>query len=221
LIVVPIVSKHFNDAVADIKQANSLADTIELRLDFLSELNETILEELIRACELPVIVTNRKKPDVLGFSEMERFFLMRKAIDFGASFIDVELESEKKLIESIRNYKGKAKLIVSFHDFSSTPPREILQSILKKEVATGADILKIVTTAKTASDAEAVFGLIPAAKNQGKEIIVFCMGELGKQSRIDCIAKGSLFTYASLDKNKQSAPGQLTVKEMRKALRLD
>jgi 3-dehydroquinate dehydratase len=47
------------------------------------------------------------------------------------------------------------------------------------------------------------------------------MGELGKQSRIDCIAKGSLFTYASLDKNKQSAPGQLTVKEMRKALRLD
>ena len=221
MIAIPITAKSVDEALDDIKQANRLADIIELRLDLLEQLNETILQELIQECSRPVIATNRKKTEPEEFGQIERFFLLRKAIDFGAAFIDLELETDKRFIGNILNYKNQASLIVSHHDFAGTPPRETLESILKKQISTGADIVKIATLARSQKDNETVLGLIPIARNFGKPMIAFCMGEAGKQSRIDCLAKGSFLTYACLEKGKESALGQLTIKEMRKALRLD
>jgi 3-dehydroquinate dehydratase-1 len=41
------------------------------------------------------------------------------------------------------------------------------------------------------------------------------MGEKGKISRIFSPFLGAAWTYASLDKNKLSAPGQLAVRELK------
>lgn len=223
MIAVPIVAKTVEQALSDIGEANALADVIELRLDFLGELTETALEELINACKRPVIVSNLKKQEPIpeDFGEIERFFLFRKAIDYGAAYIETDFESEKNFLQSILNYRKRTRLIVSYHDFSGTAPRETLESVLKKQIATGADIVKIATAARSKKDNDIVLGLIPLAKRLGKDMIAYCMGEAGRQSAVDCVAKGSFLTYACLKKGKESAPGQMTIGEMRKALRLD
>jgi 3-dehydroquinate dehydratase len=48
-----------------------------------------------------------------------------------------------------------------------------------------------------------------------QKIVTFCMGEKGKMSRIFAPLMGVVWTYASLNKNRASAPGQLTVYEMK------
>lgn len=60
-----------------------------------------------------------------------------------------------------------------------------------------------------------VLALIPYAIKRGQAIVTFCMGEKGKMSRIFSPLMGAAWTYASLGRRRASAPGQLTVKEMR------
>ena len=82
-------------------------------------------------------------------------------------------------------------------------------------VRLGADVIKIVSFARSWEDNLSVLSLIPLAKARKKEIVAFCMGEKGKLSRIFSPFLGAAWTYASLNKVKASAPGQMTVKEIK------
>ena len=50
----------------------------------------------------------------------------------------------------------------------------------------------------------------------GARLISFAMGHLGFISRVLCPLVGGDFTYASIEKGKESAPGQITVQELTK-----
>jgi cytidylate kinase len=49
-------------------------------------------------------------------------------------------------------------------------------------------------------------------------LIAFCMGEAGKNSRLECLKAGSPYTYAALSEEEAAAPGQWPVEEMKKAV---
>ncbi len=219
MIAVPITAETVEAALVDIRKANSKADAIELRLDFLRELNETILKELLQECKKPVIVTFRNKNYGASIECTERMFLLKKAIDFNADYIDLDFDTEKEFINEIAEKKGNTKIILSHHDFNETLPLhsllQLLQSMLSIEAA---DVLKIVTYAKDEKDNDTIFALIRAAKAFGKPIIAFCMGPKGRKSRIESIKMGAFLTFASLGRGKESAAGQLTVAEMQEEL---
>ena len=48
--------------------------------------------------------------------------------------------------------------------------------------------------------------------------MAFCMGEEGRQSRMECLRKGSPYTYAALTEEEAAAPGQWPTDEMLKAV---
>jgi 3-dehydroquinate dehydratase type I len=79
----------------------------------------------------------------------------------------------------------------------------------------GADVVKIVPFARSWEDNLNILSLIPLAKEKKQKIVAFCMGEKGKISRIFSPFLGAAWTYASLSQSKVSAPGQLTVRELR------
>ena len=62
--------------------------------------------------------------------------------------------------------------------------------------------------------------LIPYARQKGQAIIAFCMGKPGKISRIMAPLLGSFISYASLEPEEASAPGQLTIQQMRLICRI-
>jgi 3-dehydroquinate dehydratase type I len=101
-----------------------------------------------------------------------------------------------------------------------TPGLKTLRKKMIDGYKAGADIVKIVTFAKKMEDNLKVLGLIPYAQKKGLKIIAFCMGEKGKISRIMAPMLGSYLTYASLDKGEESAPGQMTVEEIKQVLRI-
>ena len=105
-------------------------------------------------------------------------------------------------------------VIRSYHDFTGTPSREKLAETVSQCREFGAEVVKIVTTAQCEADVQTVLSLY----EDFDRLIAFCMGEAGRQSRLDCLAKGAPYTYAALTEDEATAPGQWSTASMKKAL---
>ena len=219
MIAVPIVSETLDNALSQIETANNKADIIELRLDFISDVTESTLEELLEKCKKPVIVTFREKNFGATVEATERMFILQKAIELGADFIDLDFETDHDFVKETAKSKGGTKRILSYHNFNATPS---LPDLLKKAESMLSlcqpDVLKLVTFANSESDNDTILGLIHALKKTDKKVIAFCMGPKGIRSRKECIKLGGFLTFASLGEGSESAEGQIPVDELRKEL---
>lgn len=141
-----------------------------------------------------------------GMSEEKRRRLLLSAIGAGAAFVDIELESETRFKEQIVRAARSAvcRVIVSYHNFDKTPPRADLEKTIELAFASGADIAKIACRVRARRDSARLLGLLDI----GRPLIVVGMGSKGGLTRIAAPLLGSLFTYASLGKGKETAEGQ-------------
>lgn len=198
------------------KAENQHADFIEVRLDSLKRHNQ--LHDIAHCSSTPLIATNRStkcQGKFLG-SETERKKILLDAARNSFEYVDIEL-STPKLKDTTSNLREMgAKPIVSFHDFNETPGSPQLNKILKKEIASGADVCKIVTTAKLIEDNLTVLDFVSKACKNAR-MVCFTMGERGKPSRLLSPVFGAFFTIASLESGRKTAHGQLTIQEMRSA----
>jgi 3-dehydroquinate dehydratase type I len=213
-VCIPIVETTVEKALIAIREAYRWADLIELRADYLKRGK---LAPLLENREKPFIVTHRRKEEGGKYKggERERLNVLQEAINLRADYIDVELATERSSLQGLIRNKRGTQIIVSFHDFRRTPSLKELQKRFDLMVRLGADVIKIVSFARSWEDNLSILSLIPLAKARRQEIVAFCMGEKGKLSRIFSPFLGAAWTYASLNKGRASAPGQLTVRELR------
>lgn len=213
-VCIPIVEMTVEKALRAIKKADRMADLIELRVDYLKEFE---LEHLLSGGKKPFIVTNRREEEGGKYkgNERKRLSILKEAIHLATEYVDVEMRSERLLLHALIENRRKTRIILSFHDFHRTPSQKELQRLFDRMTRLGTDVVKIVTFARSWEDNLNVLSLIAYARERKQEIVTFCMGEKGKISRIIAPLIGASWTYASLNKNRPSAPGQLTVREMR------
>ena len=167
-----------------------LVDLFEVRIDHIGE----SWRELVRQLGRPWIACNRH-PDEGGKwkeSEQRRTGELLKAVELGAGIVDLELRTEnlEKIIPVI---KKRAKCLLSLHDLEKTPPLDELKAIVRRQLAAGADICKVITTGRDFTDNLTVLQLIgefPEIK-----IVSFAMGPPGHISRVLCPLLGGDFTY--------------------------
>lgn len=221
MICVPIAAARTEEAVEKMRRASPLTDVIELRIDRIPGAD---LKRLLAARSNPVIVTNRSRQEGGGFTgtEEERVELLREAVRLGADYVDIEAAADPVLKKGLKEtlIGSSAQLIVSWHDFSGTPPAEFLRAKLSACMADTPAIVKIVTHAAVTADCLRLLELIPYARQRNQAIIAFCMGKPGKISRIMAPMLGSAISYASLEAEEASAPGQLTIRQMREICRM-
>ena len=193
-----------------IKEIEPLVDLFEVRIDLIGD----DWPEVARNLNKPWIACNRLAADGGGWEKDEagRIDALLKAIELGAEIVDIEL-STKGLADVVALIKKKAKCLVSSHDLSGTPSLDSLKEIVERQAAAGADICKIVTTANSFDDNLKALQLITAFPKE--KIVSFAMGPLGSVSRILCPLVGGYFTYASMEEGKESAYGQIAVKDLR------
>jgi 3-dehydroquinate dehydratase type I len=219
VICIPITAERTGAAIEMMERATPMADLVEFRID---RMRNPEMERLLGVRRTPVIVTNRRKDEGGGFSgtEEERVAFLVSAARLGADYVDIETETAPALKEELRRVCacGKTKRIASWHDFSGTPPAAFLKRKLAACMADGPDIVKIVTHAGEAADGLRILELIPYARQRGQAVIAFCMGETGRISRIMAPLLGSAISYAPLEPEEASAPGQLTARRMREIL---
>jgi len=218
-ICVPVVETTVNRARSKYLRAARKGLWTELRLDYLER---PALKRLFRTHPGPVIATNRPAAEGGQWtgSEADRRGLLEEALALGADFLDVELAADPTWRQEIYQRRGQAKLILSWHDFSGTPEMERLADLLQEMLAQDADVLKMVALAQQAEDNLHLLSLISAARAAGREIIAFCMGPAGMWSRVVAPLLGSFLTFAPFSKKGASAPGQLTVNEVKRLWRM-
>lgn len=187
------------------------AGLVELRLDWLSHAPD--LSRLLKDRPTPVVITCRRDCDKGRWrgSEDQRQTLIRSAIVAGVEYVDLEEDIATK----IRRY-GQTQRIISHHNFEETPLN--LEEIHERMSKLDPDIIKIVTMAHTPADSIRMLRLVSQSK---VPTVGFCMGELGVFSRILTGKYGAPFTYATFNKDRELAPGQLSYDEMRRIYRYD
>jgi len=119
-----------------------------------------------------------------GRSETKRLHLLLTAIQSGAAFVDVELETDVRFRERIIRAELERTIALSF--------------------ASGADIVKVACLVRTRRDNARLLGLLDA----GLSLIVVGMGRKGRLTRIAAPLLGSAFTYASIVGGRETADGQ-------------
>lgn len=231
MICIPVTSPVKKDALHAIEKSCRFADLIELRMDLIGKGN---LAELISAVRnhsdsVQVIVTCRKKEEAALTgkqasvknavkSKEEKMALLKEAIELAADFIDIELAEGSEAINELKAFAakkgGKTNLIVSCHNLEETPALVKLKEIFHQCVKFKPSIVKIVTTARNIEDNLITLNLISFARERSQKIISLCMGEKGGISRAIAPFMGSYLSFATLEREGRSAPGQYTVHEM-------
>ena len=230
-LAVPIAAKDLDHARRQIKAALTAgAEILELRTDYLQnltiELAKKIIAEAQNATEqsLPVIVTCRdqKQGGVEPYPEQLRIEILAEAVRNGCDFIDCEYDNflfaeVQDKIKAALAESSKTRLILSAHDFKYRfeDINRLYQDILK---VCPTAIPKLVCTANHINDCFEAFDLL---HNSSGDSIVFCMGAAGLVSRIIAKKLGSFVTFASINEEAATAPGQLTIEQLKGLYRYD
>jgi len=206
----------------------------EIRLDR-CPLSMEDIEELFSTSDVPLVATCRisevrkrivaanpdmddRKIDTRAVQEAESELIT--AIHSGAAFVDLEIEAPAMMSKRLRREtrENGTVYVRSYHDYNGTDSAEALKALTEKCFAIGADIAKIVTTAQGDDDQvnASVTRLLSLYDTfDPAKLIAFAMGEQGRDSRIQCLAKGAPYTYAALNQSEAVAPGQMTTARMK------
>ncbi|XP_040385193.1 bifunctional 3-dehydroquinate dehydratase/shikimate dehydrogenase, chloroplastic-like isoform X2 [Oryza brachyantha] len=217
LLCVPATARAPREMAAEAAAAAALgADVAELRLDRLSGFapRRDLPVLLAQPRPLPALVTYRPKWEGGEYEgdDEPRFEALLLAMEMGAEYVDIELKVADKFMKLISGKKPETcKLIVSSHNFENTPSAEELGNLVAQIQATGADIVKIATTATEIVDVAKMFQTLVHCQ---VPIIGLVMNDRGFISRVICPKFGGYLTFASLEKGKESALAQPTITDL-------
>jgi 3-dehydroquinate dehydratase/shikimate dehydrogenase len=212
-ICVSVCAETADETIKQIKRAEELADIIEIRFDCLntSEIKKVWNSSVSDKEE---IYTFRPKEQGgkrdLSKNERLEFWQSGNVTDW------VDFEMDLYEMNAVWNHRN---IICSHHDFIGVT--ENLDKVFDKMKATNAqlnnannDVLKIAVFADDITDSLTVWKLLERTKKDNTEIIPIAMGEAGKWTRILGLAYGAFMTYASLDAGQETAPGQVSAKDL-------
>jgi 3-dehydroquinate dehydratase/shikimate dehydrogenase len=230
-LAVPIAAEDLDEARVQVKAAvGAGAEILELRVDYLENLTIDLIKKLItetkNAAEqsVPLIVTCRdfKQGGAKPYPEQLRIDILAEAVRSGCDFIDCECENflsapAQETLKPVLAENPKTRLILSAHSFESRfeDIGRLYQNILK---VCPTAIPKLVYAANHINDCFEAFDLL---HNTSGDSIIFCMGAAGLISRIIAKKLGSFVTFASIDAEAATAPGQLTIEQIKELYRYD
>ncbi len=208
------------------------AEMIELRLDYLREWDgDSIRAVMVKAGQFEgqVIATCRLSAEGGQYDgeESRRISLMELAAHHGADYLDLEYEAWRQSAElrgrigplckaNADARRAPIKLILSRHDFDGTPadPDAILTEMAREPC----QVVKLACKAKTIIDSLRMLEALRDSAGK-RATIALSMGETGVLVRVLAGKFGGMLTFASIEAGKESAPGQLTLSQMRSLYR--
>jgi len=206
-ICISVCAKTTDELLRKIASAEKIGDMIELRFDCLKkEEIQTALKEISsNKFKKPFLITFRPKNQG-GYKNLtddirNKFWsIIFKEIPKNVLYVDLEYDLDKT------SPSQEPKVIRSFHDFEGT------QKNLEKFLSSGNEISKIAIQSSAITDSLAVWKLLEIAKET--KLVPIAMGEAGKWTRILGLAYGSPIIYSSLEAGIETAPGQISAKDL-------
>ncbi|HOW19819.1 MAG TPA: type I 3-dehydroquinate dehydratase, partial [Phycisphaerae bacterium] len=196
LLIVPVTAGTFEQAKADLLRAKAAgADMVELRLDCMAGFAEADLAALRQAAgeDVRLLMTPRGREEggaSWGIHDPERLTRLCAAAPY-AEVVDAELaaweagaESRDLVARAVsrmpRGTPGRARLILSAHDFTQRPAA-LCRIVARMNEIAECDVAKVVFHARHISECFELFDLM---RGNPKPVIAIAMGEAGLITRI-------------------------------------
>jgi len=194
---------------------------LEFRLDYLekpragAEAIRTFLDDFP---DTLILATCRRHQNHGKFNGSidDQLAVLDLAVRHGAQAVDVEIETAEPAAERLAQFRGRAVVIVSYHNYEATPP---LDTVVKRVMRVSADVYKIVTMARKPSDNMRVLAAAKVLPRQ--QITVLAMGEMGFPTRVLAPVFGAAFTYAAPMYAEGTAAGQVSARSLRSLYRVE
>jgi 3-dehydroquinate dehydratase type I len=145
--------------------------------------------------------------------------MLETAAEMGFDFVDVDADRPDALSLRRKIERNGTKAIVSTHALASGARYSLLTNILKQHQKLRPDVSKIVTAARGASDNLVLLDFVKE-KSRNLQLVAFAVGNGGRLSRVLSPVFGAYFTIGSLEAGRETAPGQLTVDEIRETWKM-
>ena len=203
------------------REAEAGETFLEFRLDYLPDPcrgADVIRGFLDKYPDCILVATCRRHQNRGKFngSIEEQLAVLDRAVRNGAHAIDVEIETAEVAPERLSQFRGRAQVILSYHNFEATPP---MDTIVNRMLRVTADAYKVVTTARKPSDNVRV---LSAAKALPKHrMVVLAMGELGFPTRVLSPVFGGIYSYAAPLYAEGTAAGQVSSRYLRHLYRVE
>jgi 3-dehydroquinate dehydratase / shikimate dehydrogenase len=219
------IALGFPDAQKLVEHARLEADAgesfFEFRLDYLAapESGIAAIRKFLAAhsdCSILATCRRHQNHGKYNGSVEEQIRILNAAVDAGACAVDIEIESAENVAAHLDTFRGKARVILSYHNYDGTPSPEV---VLRRMTRIPADAYKIVTTARKPSDNYRVLSLLKS--NPRTPLIVLSMGETGFPTRVLSTAWGGLFTYAAPNAAEGTSAGQVSARHLRNLYRVE
>jgi len=198
------------------REASAGESFLEFRLDYLERPEDgpgAVRRFLEEYPDCVVLATCRRRQNHGKFngSIEQQLALLESAVAAGAQAVDVEVETAESAAERVNLFHGRAGLVVSYHNYESTPP---MDGIVSRVMRVPADAYKVVTTARKPSDNLRVLAAARAFPKQS--MVVLAMGELGFPTRVLAPVYGAAYTYAAPSCTEGTAAGQMGSQQLRR-----
>jgi 3-dehydroquinate dehydratase-1 len=206
-------------------------DLLEWRVDFFegigdpAEVTRTLEQVKQAAGGIPILFTRRSSREggePIDLSEAQVVSLYRAVCASGnIDLVDFEMGNDPGDVHEVREMSraGGVQLVLSFHDFQRTPPREFLEQRFAQAASLGADIAKVAVMPHSMDDVLTLLGAtLDASRTLQIPLVSMSMGRLGAVTRMCGWAFGSAMTFAIGEAS--SAPGQMAIEDVGSALAL-
>ena len=211
LLCAVVIGKTLSDFLFQLEKAQVMADLVELRVDYLENINSRMLHHIAKRIHKKTILCCRAKRDNGNFTGTleAQNEILQVGNDLEFDYLDIDLAVANKIVIQ----RKKAKTIISYHNFQNTPPLEGLINIVDEMRVFSPDILKLTVMTNQSDDVHVLFRFL-LNKKPSENMIVLGMGKEGKITRLLAPLLGSYLTFASMDESS-SALGQIDIKTMR------
>lgn len=213
----------------NVSQNNQLIDMVEIRADYFQGLGSPDeVKRLMTAVQRElsgkiVLFTIRSEKEggqklpseITDIDGINRLVISNKLADI----VDVELSdgnpSKRELAELAHD--NAVKIIMSYHNFDTTPEQEFMTAKLEAMRNMGADIIKIAVMPESIHDVHRLMEAATYTKEKlDVPIVAISMGAIGVITRISGALYGSDITFGTL--GQASAPGQIPVSDLKRMM---
>ena len=226
LFCVPLVASNLEQLLSQAETACRFdPDLIEWRADSFADTTPRGLVNALQClrktlANRPIIFTLRMRNEggAKEISQNDRLSCIEAAAASGnADMIDVELSNEEPFLTSVMR-TGKehgVRVILSSHDFHSTPPNDELLAKIDAMNRRGADVAKVAVTPRQTQDVLRLLEITVEARKRLPHLplCTISMGQMGSLTRTAGALFGSDMTFAVA--TEASAPGQIEIGEAR------
>lgn len=173
--------------------------------------------------DLPLIFTCRLHTEG-GFKEIARqvrLDVITAAVATGqVDIVDVEMCNPPDFLQAVSTaaHNSGTRIILSYHNFESTPDETVIVERLNQAQAMGADIAKIAVMPRDYRDVLTLLNATFSARTARVQIpmVAISMGARGRLTRLAGGLFGSDITYAV--GRDATAPGQIPITELKQAM---